>query len=243
LPIEVAGWLAATPLPGRMLNHLNFGGHLMWAQPAPVFIDGRLEVIGERFFEEYRRVLGSDEALEAAVARWGIGYVVFPYRTNPELLVRLSRSARWRLVYVDGQAVVFARPAPGLERRVDESARRALSAPAEPLQLRAVPGLDGPTRPAALARATQSLIERQHFPDEAFGWGLFHHFRGEYAPAATRFAEAVRASNGRYYEIYHNLGAALARLGHRAEAAACYRIVLDAAPGNTQARRRLADLE
>lgn len=243
LPIDAAHWLATTPYPGRMLNHLNYGGYLMWAQPAPVFIDGRLEVIGERFFEEYRRVLATDEALEAAVARWSIDRVVFPYRTNPELLGRLSRNPRWRLVYVDGQAVVFAREARGLDLPIDESALRAQATRSAPLLLPSVPGLDGTMRPGAFARIWSSVSERQSFPDEAFGWGLFHHFRGEFAPAATRFATAVQVSEGRYYELYHNLGAALARLGRRAEAAACYRIVLAEAPGNTQARRRLADLQ
>ena len=53
LPVDAATWARDAGLPGRMLNHLNFGGYMMWALSEPVFIDGRLEVMGEEFFERY----------------------------------------------------------------------------------------------------------------------------------------------------------------------------------------------
>ena len=53
----------------------------------------------------------------------------------------------------------------------------------------------------------------------------------------------MRESDGAYYEVYHNLGAALFRLGSDQEARDCFRIVLDEAPGNETARERLEQLE
>src|SRR5207249_323309 len=44
LPIDAVRYADRAGLHGPVLNHLNFGGYLMWARPDPVFIDGRLEV-------------------------------------------------------------------------------------------------------------------------------------------------------------------------------------------------------
>ena len=53
----------------------------------------------------------------------------------------------------------------------------------------------------------------------------------------------MRESGGAYYEVYHNLGAALFRLGFDREARDCFRIVVEAAPENEKARERLEQLE
>src|SRR5262249_30038842 len=64
LPVDAARFADRARLRGPMLNHLNFGGYLMWARAEPVFIDGRLEVVGEKFYEEYRQALASADGLE-----------------------------------------------------------------------------------------------------------------------------------------------------------------------------------
>jgi hypothetical protein len=65
LAVETGAYLRNAPDLGRMLNHLNLGGYLIWATPRPVFIDGRLEVVGEEFFSYYAKALESQDALEA----------------------------------------------------------------------------------------------------------------------------------------------------------------------------------
>ena len=229
-PLEVPGHVEAAGLSGPMLNHLNFGGYMMWSRPDPVFIDGRLEVMGERFFDYYRSVLASPEGLKAAVSRYDIRWIVFPYKINGRLLRRLSDDPGWRLTHVDGLAAVFARrDVPGT---ADASARRALgSAPGAPLVLDALPGLQGHPPPSGgVRRWASGLVRRQDFPTNAFSLGLFHYFRGEMQPAASYFAQAIRQSDGAYYEIYNNLGAALARLNRPVDAAACYRVALANGP-------------
>ncbi|TPW09224.1 MAG: hypothetical protein FD129_2271, partial [bacterium] len=109
LPVEAAAFVNKANLPGAMLNHLNLGGYLMWATKGPVFIDGRLEVVGEAFFNDYNRILGSEIALEHAVARHDIGWIIIPYAGAPELIRRLSADFRWRLAHLDGLAAVFVR--------------------------------------------------------------------------------------------------------------------------------------
>lgn len=243
LPADAAEFAARVNLSGRMLNHLNFGGYLMWARPDPVFIDGRLEVIGEGFYDYYRNALASSQALEACVARYGIGWITFPYKTNPQLLGRLSRDPRWRLAYFDQLAAIFIRDGPGAMEKVQGMVREATLPARGPVELGTIPGLAGEPRLAGVSHWLAGLIAREHFPEEPFSHGLFHYFRGEPARAASLFAEAIRAGRGAYYEIYNNLGSALFRLGRQREAADCYRVVLRDEPGNQLARERLAQID
>jgi hypothetical protein len=239
-PIAAAEYARRAQLPGRMLNHLNFGGYLMWALREPVFIDGRLEVVGEAFYAEYLRALASDEALEAEVARRGVGWIVFPYVTNPTLHARLSASPRWRLAYVDHLAAIFVRNGPDAARYVDP-ALGAWRASAEwPALVRRLPGIAGNPRPSRIARWARGLAERQRFPTLDAYMGLFHYYRGEIDLAGGRYVAALGASGGDYYEIYNNLGSALLRSGHLAEARDCSLVVLEDSPGNRLALERLA---
>jgi tetratricopeptide (TPR) repeat protein len=117
--------------------------------------------------------------------------------------------------------------------------RRVLDHRPGSLGLDRLPGLGGGPRRTGLPRWVDGLLRGQSFPTEPFSLGLFHYFRGETLQAAERFVEAVSRSRGAYFEIYNNLGSALFRLGRYPEARACYRIVLDEAPGNRIARERL----
>jgi len=243
LPVDAAAYIDEARPPGRMLNHLGFGGYLIWATDAPVFIDGRLEVIGERFYRYYNAVMASAPALEAAAARHGIGWIIFPYQANPQLLGRLSRDAAWRLAYVDPMCVVFVSATEGAAVEAHESARLARSA-AQPLSdLSTLPGFGARPRARGLVRWARGFAGRQSFPTADYRTGQFHYFRGEMAPAASHYAQAIRASDGAYPEIYYNLATTLFYLRRYDEARAGYAVVLDADPGNRFARERLAEID
>lgn len=241
LPIDAASWAAAAGLDGPVLNTLGYGGTLMWFARQPVFIDGRLEVVGETFYEEYRKIFAAESELEAAVARYGIEWIVFPYKSNPGMLRRLSGDPRWRLAYLDGQAVIFTRRGTRAARASHPSAARAAAPPADWRPDR-LPGLGGRERLSGVRRWLTGFATHRSFPCESFGLGLYHYFRGDAARAAARFAQAIDESDGAYYEIYANLGSALFRLGRLEAAADCYRIVLEERPDNELARRRLAEI-
>jgi len=243
LPIDASRFAGRAGLRGPMLNHLNFGGTLMWWQREPVFIDGRLEVVGEAFFEEYRRALSSEQALEDCVARYGIRWLVFPYAISPELLGRVSRDRRWRLAYVDHLAALFVREGPEAEGLVDPALKRDLAAPPRAPDSRSLPGLGDKPRRSGSARWLSGFVSRQAFPVEDFNRGLFHLFRSEPETAGRFFARAIASSEGSYHEIYNDLAAALYRQRRYDEAAGCYRIVLEDDPASRVARERLAEIE
>jgi tetratricopeptide (TPR) repeat protein len=239
IPIDAVDHAKRAGLRGPVLNHLNLGGWLMWAHPDPVFIDGRLEVMGERFYNQYRRALASTGELEAAVARHDIRWLFFPYAISPQLLGRVSKDENWDLVYADHLAAIFSRRAAGDAAAIVPE----LPSPIEPApSTAALPGLGGEPRPGRLRRWIGGLLGRSVFPSEDHNLGLFHLYRGELPQAAARFSRALRDSHGAYYEIYNNLGAVYFRMKRFADARACYEIVLQDDPANRIARERLAKL-
>lgn len=244
LPVEAAAFVSKLDMPGAMLNHLNFGGYLMWATKGPVFIDGRLEVVGESFYNDYNRIFTSEVALEQAVVRHDIGWIFTPYAGAPELIRRLSADPRWRLAHVDGVAAVFVRvDRADVRDRVEmfiDPLLTELLAPGSPsTPWNQLPGMGGPPRIGGLARWLDGLLRRQRFPSDDFYLGLFCLFRKEYEPAARRFTEAIKASDGAWYDAYANLGAVLWRMGDKAGAAAAYKVVLREDPGNRVAGERV----
>jgi len=238
-PAAAADHAVAQGLNGPVLNHLDFGGWLMWALPGKVFMDGRLEVIGEDLFKRYRTILASENAMESCVARYGIEWIVFPYRFNPRLLGRLSGDRRWRAAYVDHNAVIFVRNDPTAGMPAPPNLPPYLPAPRS---IEDLPGVGEVPRSKGVAQWLGGLIHRENFPGEDYNLGLFHLYRGELGQALARFNRAAASSGGAYYEIYNNLGAVLYRMKRYDEARACYEVVLQDEPGNDTARRRLAEM-
>ena len=246
LPVAAAEFAGRSGLDGHVLNHLNFGAYLMWALDRPVFIDGRLEVMGEAFYEEYRRALDSPAGLEAAVRRYDIEWIVFPYRLRPDLLNGLSRAAGWRAVYVDHLAAVFVRR--DVAVAADESVHRMQRTERPQVDIASLPGLGGPARPGSWSGWLAGFFEPQEYPSAPFNRGILHFHREEPLKAAQAFAEAIRLSEGRYYEIYNNLGAALYAAGRLPEARECFLVYLAELPYHRRgprrrARQRLAEIE
>jgi len=245
LPVDALDWAAGAGLPGRPLNHLNFGGYLMWRSGRPVFVDGRLEVIGERFYAEYRLALDAPAAREQAVARHGLGWIVFPHRVEPGLFAALSGDGRWRLGYVDAVAAIFVRADAGWEHEIAPGAWELLAGDAPAPELERLPG---PRDRRPVAAWLAGLYRRQVYPVAPYHRGLLHAARGEPGPALAWFAAAIRDSGGRYAELDARLGSALAALGRTEEARAAYhRALAGAAPWRFAHRRmlrqRLAQLD
>jgi tetratricopeptide (TPR) repeat protein len=111
------------------------------------------------------------------------------------------------------------------------------------LDLRNLPGLFGNSRRNGLERFFLSFFERQQFPTKHHMLGLFHYYRQELPKARTRFAKAICAAQGDYFEHYINLGAVLFNMGEWDAARQCYDIVLREHPGHPTATRRLSQIE
>lgn len=108
-PVAAAEFLRVNRLDGRILNSSNVGGWLEWALRRPVFIDMRLDTMGDDLF---RTEVESweDGGLERLIRRWQPDLVVFDHGGGAAGWIgQLHGRADWRLIHLDGYAAVYAR--------------------------------------------------------------------------------------------------------------------------------------
>ncbi len=126
-PAETLDVLAERRPPGPIFNHLRFGGALLgrlWPREK-VFIDGRLEVIGEAFYEEYAAA-NRGPGWQALMQRWRPRVALIPLEARAQV-ERLFADHDWALAGLDGVAALFVRRAPEtdpLVRAFEEGLRR-----------------------------------------------------------------------------------------------------------------------
>ncbi len=244
VPVDAVAHAARTAFPGRMLNDLNFGGYLIWALKRPVFIDGRLEVMGEEFFALSQEVAASPAALEACVGRYGIGWIIFPYRDRPGLLQMVAGDPRWQLAYFDHLAAVFVRAdhVEPLPSAIIDAGVEALAAETVPtVDLATIPGLGIARRPGSFHRWLDGFYHRQSYPVTDYSLGVFHYLRGDWRRLAWYSAAAIRRSGGAHPELYANLGSALYALGDLGPARGCLLIARSGTPPYQAAQRQSLD--
>jgi hypothetical protein len=112
-PVQAAGRLdAAGSGGGELFNFYDWGGYLSWRVPGrKVFIDGRN--LHPDVAQAYQSILWSP-AGEAELTRFGVSQVLVPGMSNFSgkifpLVRTLSLAPNWRLVYANGEALLFQR--------------------------------------------------------------------------------------------------------------------------------------
>jgi hypothetical protein len=93
---------------GPVLNSYEWGGYLAYSGIAP-FIDGRSDMYGDKFLQEYIEALqlAKPDGLEKLIARYDITWTLL--RPGTPAIALLNRLPGWRVVYSDPTAVVHAR--------------------------------------------------------------------------------------------------------------------------------------
>lgn len=94
------------PGTGRLLNHYNFGGWLIW-KGVPVFTDGRPDMYGDAFVDRYWLLNSATGDWRGELARWRVDRVLFP--PDSPLVGELRRDG-WRTLATDPAAVLLAPP-------------------------------------------------------------------------------------------------------------------------------------
>jgi tetratricopeptide (TPR) repeat protein len=125
-PVKAANFIDAANLGGEMFNDPSIGGYLIWRlfPERRVYFDGRWEVYGDEFFENFKLVSADPSVFEAQVESMGIGYAVFPHKMGHmrRLLAHMTESPDWELVHFDEISIVFARNIPENEEAIEQYA-------------------------------------------------------------------------------------------------------------------------
>lgn len=88
----------------RMYNAYNWGGYLIW-RGHQVFIDGRADVYGDEYFDEYMLAYLVRDNWRVPLEKHSVDYVLIE-RLSP-LAVLLRESLEWKQIYEDDLAVIF----------------------------------------------------------------------------------------------------------------------------------------
>lgn len=235
-PTRALACIEAEGLRGPIYNALDFGGYLLlhlWPGEK-VFIDGRLEVMGESFYSEYASIeAGSGWA--DMVRRYQPNLAIVPY-ASVALMRRLYGDPDWALIEVDGVSALFARRTP---------ANRAAIAAAEDRWRR----LDVPVAadrevllPSRLPPWPARLLGRHRFPFEAWGRGNAMALLGLMQAARREYGRALREADLEEPALVKNYALTNQYLGRRDEAVAWYRRLLEIDPSSSEARLALTQL-
>jgi hypothetical protein len=132
LPEGAVRFLAANGIRGRIFNHQNYGGFLLWRARLPVFWDGRNDVFASLVQEV------TTTPFPDIVQRYGIDFLLITEHEFPGIEPEIP--SRWGLVYWDDDSAVYLRRDGPLGLQLPR------------LELRLFPGFGGRPGLEALAR-------------------------------------------------------------------------------------------
>jgi tetratricopeptide (TPR) repeat protein len=237
-PSQAAEYMSQNKLDAPLLNDLSYGGWLIWKGPGPVFIDGRLEVMGESLFTEYRDSFYPGGLQRLFLSR-DIHLVLANPMTDIPWTTQLMAMPGWRLLYFDAQDALYARA----DYRADLATTSwdsllaqwgLTSPPPDSILTDLVKQGSGP-----FALWMDGFYTPRDYPMPLFRLGAFAYENGRFDVARSFLLEALRRSEGRYFEIYFNLGATYDRLQRPDLAALCYQKTLELNPDYAPARQKL----
>jgi hypothetical protein len=106
-PVAMLDSLAADLLEQPVLNGYAFGGPLI-RRGVRAFIDGRADMYGDAFMEDYARIERGDmAAFDRAARRYGIAWTIFP--PDAAIVPALDGAPGWRRLRADDRAVLHVR--------------------------------------------------------------------------------------------------------------------------------------
>ncbi len=77
LPVRSVEYLQKRSPPGRLFNHYNWGGYLVWALPDyPVFIDGRTDLYNDEIIEMWLQVVRAEAGWDEILDEWEVNLVL-----------------------------------------------------------------------------------------------------------------------------------------------------------------------
>lgn len=229
-PVGTVRTLRSAGLTGPIYNDMGFGGYLemhVWPREK-VFIDGRLEVIGDAFYRRYAAIQ-QGSGWDAMVREYAPNLALVSYAAM-DLTRRLGADSAWALLDADGVAALFARRTAANQAAIAaaEERWRQLDAPlaADEAALVPRPLPSWPWRP----------FQPRRFDFESWGRGNTMMILGRTRAARREYAAAIQRSGAGEPVLAKNYALINRMLGRTDEAAAWTRRWQELAPNDPAAR-------
>jgi hypothetical protein len=109
LPAAATDFVRSQKLPQPIYNEYGWGGYLIWRlyPEYRVYIDGRADVYGDAFLEEFLMVHSGEPQWHEPLDRYGIQTVMI--KPDAALASLLKLQPGWQKVFEDPQAIIFTR--------------------------------------------------------------------------------------------------------------------------------------
>ncbi len=128
-PYKAVDFLNANKIKGNFFNDFNSGAYLV-GRTVPrikVFIDGRTEVYGGKFFEDYLEIWykGNKKSFQAAAKRYSLtgAFLNGANQQIPPKAIRMFNGLKdWKLVYFDDDAMIYLKKSPQNQQLIDRFA-------------------------------------------------------------------------------------------------------------------------
>ncbi len=111
-PARAVAFLKTHPSSGRIFNHYDWGGYLIWKlfPQVKVFVDGRADLYsseaqGSHLLDEFAKVFQLRSGWSQVLQQWHIETVIVP--PDSPLAAGLQANPAWAIVYKDPQAIIF----------------------------------------------------------------------------------------------------------------------------------------
>jgi tetratricopeptide (TPR) repeat protein len=210
-----------------LFNNFPSGGPLIWQCVPPwlVFSDGRANLYGREFMDQYRAALRDSDKWDAWMRERSISVVFIQYGTGDDnvLLQHLAQGTDWTLLYFDHAGCIFTRAGAASTQ---------------------VPWDD----PVAVEQYARHVADNVTGTD-AFSWGQLVTTMGNFlmvcgkTDAAERLFNDALAKNPRVSEAWMNLGVIERNRGHFDKALRLANELLSRNPYYYQARLMRAEVE
>ncbi|OPX18385.1 hypothetical protein BXT86_01455 [candidate division WOR-3 bacterium 4484_100] len=243
-PLGAAEFITRNRLQGRILNDMNHGSWLIWGVRQPVFIDGRLEVMKERFFKEYH-LSHTKGGLKKLVKKYRPDMIIYDY-SYPEALawdIDLMTMTDWRPIYWDHRSVIYARKDFAVEIPTLDFLQNIAQMKIDTTidKKRAWDILRLPSKGKSLLWL-EGFYREQYFPYDLMQMAFYAYMNLKFRAAEILYLEVLRRSRYHLKNVYYNLGAVYYFGGKYKKALYCYQRVLEEEPDNKKARARIFEL-
>ncbi len=234
-PIRAAQFLTKNKLNGRILNSLDPGDWLEWQGRQKTFIDGRLHVMGKDLFTEYMASF-QNGGLSSLAAKYQADIIFLSLNDPPQWILQLNGMPEWRLVYLDESDAVYLRKGyTDNIQAVDYSQLLADRGISKSLPLEAAK-LIQISSPSKFDNCISDFYRRTSYPIGLSNLGIFCARTGHAEIAESLFLEAIQMTQGRYSDLYYNLGFLYFKMNKNDFALTCLERLLRDQPGNVSAR-------
>ena len=108
-PVAAVEFMRTHAIPQPVFNEYGWGGYLIWKLPdCRVYIDGRADVYGDAFIEEFLATHDGEANWQESLSKHGVRTVLI--KPDAALASLLRQDHGWQKVFEDSQAVIFTRP-------------------------------------------------------------------------------------------------------------------------------------